>query len=306
MIVRTRLTRTLAAMVLTPMALVACLAAWPATVVTADTAGESVGPLLTQKSMNVFRRFSADRQKMLAFYGDVLGLTALPSLNMPGGGQMVLYQVGTSQVKLQATPAAKDYASGPVDKVVGLRVMTFFYPDEAAVTARFIQHGYAAPAFKASAANTRRALVADPDGQWVELVVAPGAPAETFDHIEVGLNVSDLERSRAFYRQFVGLEELAPVTDTLLNTRKYPFRNGTTTVNLWTLGSNLPANTRSAGIQYIVSDAGKVDELAKARGVKIDTPLGNFSATLRTIWLGDPDGITNYFAQFVRTAPASR
>ena len=39
--------------------------------------------------------------------------------------------------------------------------------------------------------------------------------------------------------------------------------------------------------------------------VKIDTPLGNFSAGLRTIWLSDPDGITNYFAQIIRNPVAS-
>ena len=265
---------------------------------------DSVGPLLTQASMNVFRRFAADREKMLTFYGDVLALRPLPTINMPGGGQMVLFQVGTSQVKLQSTPAASEYKSGAVQEVVGLRVLTFFYGDERAVTARFTQHGYAPPAFRRSPDGTSRAMVRDPDGQWVELVIAPGAPAATFDRIEIGLTVSDLAKSRAFYREFVGLQELPPATDTLLETTKYPFRHGTTTINLWSFGSGRPVNTRSAGIQYIVSDVVKVDALAKAQSVKIDQPLGNFSATLRTIWLADPDGVTNYFAQFVRNSPS--
>ena len=41
---------------------------------------------------------------------------------------MILFQVGSGQVKLQATAAAKDYASGPVRDVSGLRVFTFFFP----------------------------------------------------------------------------------------------------------------------------------------------------------------------------------
>jgi len=118
------------------------------------------------------------------------------------------------------------------------------------------------------------------------------------------LTVSDLEKSRTFYREFVGLEELPAVDDTLVGAKRYPFRHGTTTINVWSFGSGLPANTRSAGIQYVVSDVEVVDAKAKAQGVKIDTPLGNFSAGLRTIWLSDPDGITNYFAQIVRR-PAS-
>jgi hypothetical protein len=93
------------------------------------TKTSSLAGLSTQPSMNVFRRFSVDAAKMTGFYGDVLGLKALPPLRMPGGGSMILFQVGSGQVKLQATPAAKDYASGPVRDVSGLRVFTFFFPD---------------------------------------------------------------------------------------------------------------------------------------------------------------------------------
>jgi catechol 2,3-dioxygenase-like lactoylglutathione lyase family enzyme len=223
---------------------------------------------------------------------------------MPGGGSMILFQVGSGQVKLQATPAAKDYASGPVREVSGLRVFTFFFPDEQALTARFVQNGYPAPQFQ-STPNGRRAMVLDPENQWVELVVTPGAAPSVYQSMEVGLTVTDLEKSRAFYRDFVGLEELPPVKDALLGVTKYPFRHGETTVNVWSFGPTARANTRTAGIQYVISDVGAVDVKAKAQAVKIDTPLGNFSAGLRTIWLSDPDGITNYFAQIIRSAPAS-
>ena len=237
---------------------------------------------------------------MAGFYGEVLGLKQLPALNMPGGGQMMLFEIGTGQVKLQFTKTAGEFKTGPVREVTGLRVFTFFYPDEAAVTARFVQHGYPAPSFQAGRGNRRVAMVLDPADQWVELVVAPGAPAEVYQSFEVGLTVSDLEKSRAFYREFVGLDELPAVEDALLGTKRYPYRHGTTTVNVWSFGKGLPANTRSAGIQYVVSDVEAVDAKAKAQNVRIDTPLGNFSAGLRTIWLSDPDGVTNYFAQIMR------
>jgi predicted enzyme related to lactoylglutathione lyase len=260
----------------------------------------SLASLSTQPSMNVFRRFAVEPAKMASFYGEVLGLKQLPSLNMPGGGQMMLFEIGSGQVKLQFTAAAGEYKTGPVREVTGLRVFTFFYPEEAAVTARFVQHGYPAPAFRAGRGNTRAAMVLDPANQWVELIVAPGASPEVYQSYEVGLTVSDLDKSRAFYRNFVGLTELPPVEDELLGTTRYPYRHGTTTVNVWTFGKGLPANTRSAGIQYVVSDVEAVDAKAKAQKVKIDTPLGNFSAGLRTIWLSDPDGVTNYFAQILR------
>jgi catechol 2,3-dioxygenase-like lactoylglutathione lyase family enzyme len=144
-------------------------------------------------------------------------------------------------------------------------------------------------------------MVQDPERQWVELVVLPGAPAETFERMEVGLTVADLEKSRAFYRSFVGLEELPPVQDPRLGTTKYPFRHGTMTVNVWSFGQGLPQNKSSAGIQYVITDVAAVDARAKAEQVQIDRPLAPFgTGGLRTIWLSDPDGITNYFAQIVR------
>jgi len=282
----------------------ACLIVAVTAPVAAQSSSVSLASLSTQTSMNVFRRFAVEPAKMASFYSEVLGLKQLPSLNMPGGGQMMLFQIGSGQVKLQYTAAAGEYKTGAVREVTGLRVFTFFYPDEAAVTARFVQHGYPAPMFGPARGGKRAAMVLDPANQWVELVVAPGAQ-ELYDSIDLGLTVSDLEKSRAFYREFVGLDELPPVDDPVLGTTRYPFRHGTTTVTVFSFGKGLPANTRSAGIQYVVSDVEAVDAKAKAQDVKIDTPLGNFSAGLRTIWLSDPDGITNYFAQILRRAPST-
>ena len=262
----------------------------------------SLASLSTQPSMNVFRRFAVEPAKMVSYYGEVLGLKTLPSIKL-AGGEMIQFGVGTTQVKLQYTAAAGEYKTGPVKEVTGLRVFTFFYPDEAALIARFVQHGYPAPSFTQGRGGKRVAMVLDPANQWVELVVAPGASQEVYESIELGMTVSDLEKSRAFYREFVGLDELPPVDDPVLGAKRYSYRHGTTTVTLWSFGQGLAANTRSAGIQYVVSDVEAVDVKAKAQNVKIDTPLGNFSAGLRTIWLSDPDGITNYFAQIIRRSP---
>jgi len=262
----------------------------------------SLASLSTQPSMNVFRRFAVEPAKMVSYYGEVLGLKALPSIKL-AGGEMIQFGVGTTQVKLQFTAAAGEFKTGPVKEVTGLRVFTFFYPDEAAVTARFVEHGYPAPSFSPGRGGKRMAMVLDPADQWVELVIVAGASKEVYESIELGMTVSDLDRSRAFYRDFVGLDELPPVQDPRLGVTRYSYRHGTTTVTLWSFGKGLAANTRSAGIQYVVSDVEAVDVKAKAQSVKIDTPLGNFSAGLRTIWLSDPDGITNYFAQIIRRAP---
>lgn len=260
--------------------------------------GDPTAPQFVQSTPNVFRRFAVDLAAMKTFYGDVLGLQPLGPINMPGGGQMTRFHVGAAEIKLQPSAAEAQAPKGGVKEVVGLRVLTFFFPDEAALTGRFTAHGMPAPEFRrASGATSSTAMVKDPSGQWVELVVVPGAPAATFEKLEVGLTVSDVEKSRAFYREFIGLEELKPVADATLGVTKYPFRLGTMTINVWSFGTRLPANKSSAGIQYVVGNVEAIDARAKERAIQIDRPLGPFGTGLRTVWMSDPDGITNYFAQ---------
>jgi hypothetical protein len=94
------------------------------------------------------------------------------------------------------------------------------------------------------------------------------------------------------------LEELPPAADSRFGVTKYSYRHGATTISLRSFGRSLPADTGSGGIQYVVSNVDVVAALAEARHVVVDQPLstlGNFA--LRTIWLDDPDGITNYFAE---------
>jgi predicted enzyme related to lactoylglutathione lyase len=251
--------------------------------------------LMTQDSVNVFRRFSADRAKVLAFYSDAIGLETAPTLNMPGGGQMSQFRIGTSLFKFTNAAVGRQEQSGPVLDVTGLRVFTYFYENEGAVARAFTSHGYAAPEFTGPAGH-RRAMVTDPDGQWVELV-AGGDPS----HFEIGATVSDVDRSRAFYREFVGLEEL-PAVESAFG-RAFRFKLGPKSANIlnvWAAHPGASADTYTAGIQYVISDAESVDARAKAANVKITQPLGPFGGGLRTIWLADPDGITNYFAQILR------
>src|SRR5215467_1613009 len=271
-------------------------AAVVAAIALGELAGSTPATLMTTDSVNVFRRFSVDREKILAFYNDAVALQTAPTLNMPGGGQMSQFHIGTSLFKFTNTAAGRQEKSGPVLDVTGLRVFTFFYPDEAAVTRAFTSHGYPAPAFQGTAGQ-RRAMVADPDGQWVELV-----GGGDLSHFELGATVSDVERSRAFYREFVGLEEL-PATDSAFG-RTYRFKLGNHSaniLNLWAAHPGAAVNTYTAGIQYVIRDVEAIDARANAGNVKITQPLGPFGGGLRTIWLADPDGITNYFAQILRT-----
>ena len=51
--------------------------------------------IMTEDSVNVFRRFSIDRAKDLAFYNEAVGLQPQSALNVPGGGQMALFHIGS-------------------------------------------------------------------------------------------------------------------------------------------------------------------------------------------------------------------
>jgi hypothetical protein len=281
------------------LALGACMIFGAAAQAPTFDAHATTASVLWQPSMNVFRRFEVPAERMYEFYGGVLGFEQLSTLNVGNGGGVARFQAGAQELKLTRRVGDRSYRGGGVRGATGLRLLTFFFADEAALSARFVQHGLAAPQFVDYSAERRRsALVQDPDGQDVELVIVAGATKEQLDRIEIGITVADVARSRAFYGQFVGLEALPPAEDERFGTTKFSYRHGATTISLRSFGSDLPADTGSGGIQYVVSDVEVVDALAKAKRVPIDQPLGGLRGfDLRTIWLDDPDGVTNYFAE---------
>jgi catechol 2,3-dioxygenase-like lactoylglutathione lyase family enzyme len=267
---------------------------------------QSTMEVSSQDSMNVFRRYAGDPKAMYEFYGKVLGLKQLTTYNVGGSGNGVArFDVGSSQVKFSAIARNRKYEKGTIQDATGLRLLTFFFPGKDPLLEGFRSHNLPIPEFRPLAGSKRSsALVQDPEGHWVEIVIAPDEPSTTYEHIEIGLVVSNLDVSRKFYRDFIGLEELPPVEDPILHTTKYPYRHGTTIVSLRCFGKPLPADTGSGGIQYVVSDAQPVDALAKARQVKIDQPLSTLQGWgMRFIWLDDPDGITNYFAEVGKPRP---
>jgi catechol 2,3-dioxygenase-like lactoylglutathione lyase family enzyme len=272
---------------------------------TPSSALQSTAPLLTQNSMNVFRRFAGDAKAMYEFYGKVLGLKQLNTFDLGGSTSVARFQAGASEFKLSGRVPNRQYQGGGVQDATGLRFVTFFFPSSAPLVEGFRSHGLPVPEFRPiPGSNRSSAVVKDPDGQSVELVVAPDAPAETYGQLEIGLTVSNMNASRKFYREFVGLEELPPVEDPVFHTTKYSYRHGSTIISLRSFGAQLPADTGSGGIQYVVSDAQSIESLAKARQVKIATPISTLPGFgLKTVWLDDPDGITNYFAEIGKPRP---
>lgn len=266
---------------------------------------QSAMAVSSQDSMNVFRRYAGDPKAMFEFYGKVLGLKQLTTFNLGGNASVARFDVGSSQVKFSGVVPNRKYQHGAIQDATGLRLLTLFFPSKDALLEGFRSHHLPIPEFRPIPGSKRSsALAQDPEGLWVELVIAPDEPGATYEQIEIGLVVSDLAVSRKFYREFVGLDELPPVEDPILHTTKYPYRHGTTIVSLRCFGKPLPADTGSGGIQYVVFDAQAVENLAKARQVKIATPISTLPGFgLKTVWLDDPDGITNYFAEVGKPRP---
>ncbi len=264
--------------------------------------------LFRQNSMNVFRRFPRElTEQMVNFYVNALSLRALNPIQLTSTQQMILTGVGSGQVKLSAGQQGDrlynlegGYAGG-----TGICFFVFSYPDRDVVTQRFADAGFAAPEFVRRGDGWWQALVRDPAGFDIVILIRNGAADHSDDGVGVGIHVANIEASRAFYRDFVGLEEMPVVNAPLLGTTLYPYRHGETMLMLYNMGENLPADNGSAGIQYVVSDAPFVAAMGAHRDVAVETPLNRLTGfDLVTVWLNDPDGVTNYFAQVgPRTPP---
>jgi catechol 2,3-dioxygenase-like lactoylglutathione lyase family enzyme len=261
----------------------------------------STGDLFTGPAANVFRRYPREKTaEMVKFYTEALALKSLQPIQLTATQQMILTGVGHGQVKLSAGQQGnrKYDLEGGFAGGTGIRFFAFHYPDAAVVKQRFREAGFAEPEFTTGDDGRTVALVKDPGGFDILILIDKNAKDHSDDGVGVGINVSDLGRSRAFYREFVGLKELPPTKSSLLGTTLYPFDRGETTLLLYHLGDNKHPDNGSAGIQYVVSDTPLVDAKAKARHIAVETPLNKLAGfDLVTVWLNDPDGVTNYYAQ---------
>jgi catechol 2,3-dioxygenase-like lactoylglutathione lyase family enzyme len=281
---------------------------------TDEQLNSSTRALFAQDSMNVFRRYPRDKtEEMVRFYTEALALKSLSPIQLTATQQMILTGVGSGQIKLSAGQQGdrKYDLEGGVTGGSGIRFFTLTYPTEFLVEQRFQRAGFTTPQFRDQGDGTKAALVTDPGGFPIQIVIAPDAQDGSNDGVGVGIGVSDLAKSRAFYREFVGLDELPPIEDHVLGVTKYPYRHNETTLYLYEVRDNAHPDNGSAGIQYVVKDSPMVDAKAKHRGgIAVETPLNKLAGfDLVTVWLNDPDGVTNYFAQVgpnSRTAQQAR
>ncbi|MFK7864341.1 MAG: VOC family protein [Pseudohongiellaceae bacterium] len=111
--------------------------------------------------------------EMMTFYGDTLGLELEGTIPMPGGGQMNRFKVGDSVIKVIETdpkPAA-EAAPGGIRGATGYRYWTITVGNLVACVDKAEKAGstIVVPAKEVRPGITI-AIIADPDGNWVELL----------------------------------------------------------------------------------------------------------------------------------------
>jgi catechol 2,3-dioxygenase-like lactoylglutathione lyase family enzyme len=268
----------------------------------------STRSLFVQDSMNVFRRFPRDKtEAMVKFYTEALALRSLNPIQLTATQQMILTGVGTGQIKLSAGQQGnRSYdLTGGWAGGTGIRFFMLSYPDAEVVKQRFRDAGFEEPEFFQRDDGFKQAMVKDPGGFDIIVICRAGVKDHSDSGVRVGIGVSNLEESRAFYREFVGLDELEPVEAKVMGTTLYPYRHKETILMLYEAKGDAMDNG-NAGIQYVVNDAPMVDAKAKKRDITVETPLNKLAGfNLTTVWLNDPDGVTNYFAQVGSRPPAS-
>ena len=112
-------------------------------------------------------------QPMLTFYSEQLGLEAEAVIDMPGGGVMHRFKAGESIVKvieLDPQPAAKA-PSGGIRGATGYRYWTLHVTNLQALVEKLqAANVEIVVPVKTIREGVTIAIVADPDGNWVELL----------------------------------------------------------------------------------------------------------------------------------------
>ena len=110
---------------------------------------------------------------MLGFYRDTLGLELEAVIDMPGGGVMNRFKVGESIVKVIETDPKPEASAPPggIRGATGYRYWTLHVNDLGSLVAAVAAAGYKVVVpEKTIRPGVTIAIVADPDGNWVELL----------------------------------------------------------------------------------------------------------------------------------------
>jgi catechol 2,3-dioxygenase-like lactoylglutathione lyase family enzyme len=279
---------------------------------TVSNAAESIADHLAKPSLNVVITVK-DMAAAKKFYGEVLGLAPMAAIRFsdktaavffPTAVTMERFRVGTHEIKLiPGVESTRSYPGG-VTNGIGLRMVNYPIADFAAFKDRLKANGYPEPKISSLPDSTYRfGMLTDPDGNQVEFFFHEGeGPQGWQESLHIALTVSDVEASRRFYGEVLGLRELPSIPMPGDPTRRvHLFQVGPTVIKFWSFGKELPNRAGrhldafgNRYIQYHVKNAQAAHEFVTSRGGKIDLPptaVGSMPVDI--LFVADPDGIIN-------------
>lgn len=275
------------------------------------SAEDSIADFLGKPSLNVVITVS-DMEKTKSFYGDVLGLEPMSPIPFsdktaavffPKAVVMERFKVGSHEIKLIPGLETTKKREGGIDNAIGFRMVNYPIADVDALKARLKKHGYPEPEINAMSGTPYRfGLLEDPDGNMVEFYYyESGGPPGWEESIQIALTVSNVEASRKFYGEVLGMNELPSVPMPGGDRTVYLFQNGPTIIKFWSYGGDLPNHAGrhleaygNRYIQYAVKDIRATHEFVKGRGATINLPpTAVESMPVEIMFIADPDGIIN-------------
>ena len=250
---------------------------------------------------------ASDADATCAFYRDLVGLTELPSMPLGPGSVQRRFRIGKHWVKVNCLAQPPERQRAGIERV-GIRLLALIVDDFDRVLGRLdaADHKHAPLAVPAGV-GYRVALTQDPEGNVIELI-GPSVPGgkELTTRLQIGLTVSNLERSRRFYGELLGLPEQAPLKVGGSVDVRYGFTWGATTVKLWKLPGELAVQTgapnQHAGVRFFTALVEDLQE-AKAELVSKEIPIVTeleLPGVARILFFADPDGNWIELAQPMR------
>jgi catechol 2,3-dioxygenase-like lactoylglutathione lyase family enzyme len=241
---------------------------------------------------------ASDPKATVDFYRDILGLEQLPSAPLGRGLTQHRLRVGKHLVKINEHATLPPRQRGGTERAVGMRLLALILDDLDAVVQRIQDAGRRYDALPVSDSLAYRVgFTQDPEGNVLELVgLREPAGRKLSTRLQIGLTVADVERSRHFYGQMLGLEEEPPMRVGGHVGTRYGFLWGRTTVKLWGLPTAPPAQTGApqlhAGLRLftvMVEDLAEAHAELVAKDVPVRMPPTDLAGVAKIMFIADPD-----------------
>jgi catechol 2,3-dioxygenase-like lactoylglutathione lyase family enzyme len=240
---------------------------------------------------------SSDAEATCAFYRNVMAFKELPSMPFGQGAVQHRFQIGRHLLKINQLPQAPPRERGGTDRAIGIRLLAFILDDLDGVVSRLDGVGRRHASVPTGELPYRVEFTKDPEDNLLELVgLRTPAGDKLTSRLQVGLTVSNIERSRHFYGRQLGLPEEPVMRLGGEMGVRYGFTWGSTTIKFWGRYEQLPVQTGApnlrAGIRMFTVMVEDLDE-AHAELVTKDVPVRMAPTELpgvaRIMFVADPD-----------------